>query len=148
MSSTAYLEHLASIHLFNSCNQRELTKIARATDEVSIVAGKTLMNQGERGREAFVVVSGEASIQINGNTVATIGPGDHVGELALLDGGTRTATVVANTDMELLVISQRAFFALLDEVPGLSRKILTSMATMVRDLDSRLGALDPSSAHA
>lgn len=148
MSSAAYLEHLANIHLFNSCNQRELTKIARSTDEVTIEAGKMLMEQGQRGREAFVIVSGQASIQINGAEVATIGPGAHVGELALLDGGTRTATVVAVTDMELLVISQRAFFALLDEVPGLSRKILTSMATMVRDLDSRLGALDPSNSHA
>ena len=67
-----------------------------------------------------------------------LGPGDHVGELALLDGGTRTATVTAATDMTVLVISQRSFFGLIDEVPGLARKIMASLAGMVRELDSQL----------
>lgn len=147
MASSDYLSHLANIRLFNSCSQRELAKIARATDEVTVPAGKLLMEQGQSGREAFVIVSGRASVVINGITVAELDAGQHVGELALLDGGPRTATVTALTDMELLVISQRAFFALLDEVPGLARKILTSLACMVRDLDERLGTYDAAATH-
>jgi CRP-like cAMP-binding protein len=96
------------------------------------------MEQGQPGREAFVIVDGRATVKVGDIEVATVGPGDHVGELALLDGGPRTATVTAATDMTVLVISQRAFFALLDDVPGLARKILGSLASMVRELDEQL----------
>lgn len=138
MPSTDYLDHLAQVRLFSSCNKKELTKIARASDELSIPKGKVLMTQGRTGREAFVIVDGQAAVDVGGVQVATLGPGDHVGELALLDGGTRTATVTAVTDMTVIVLSQRAFFGLLDEVPGLARKILSSLAGMVRDLDEQL----------
>jgi len=138
MPSTDYLDHLAQVRLFSSCNSKELAKIARASDELSLPKGKVLMNQGRTGREAFVIVDGQASVDVGGVTVAELGPGDHVGELALLDGGTRTATVTAATDMTVIVLSQRAFFGLLDEVPGLARKILSSLAGMIRDLDEQL----------
>jgi CRP/FNR family cyclic AMP-dependent transcriptional regulator len=138
MSGTEYLEHLATIPLFSSCNRRELGKIAKATDELTVGAGKVLTEEGSVGREAFVIVSGEVAVEIGGVEVARLGPGDHFGELALLDGGPRTATVTAATDVDLLVISQRSFFSLLDDVPGLARKILTSMATVIRGLDARL----------
>ncbi len=139
MSGTAYLEHLGSIPLFSACSKKELQKIARATDELTVEIGKVLTEQGRPGHEAFVIVEGEATVEIGGRVVTKLGPGTHFGELALLDGGPRTATVTATTELTLLVISQRAFFSLLDEVPGLSRKILTTMAGMVRDLDNRLG---------
>lgn len=140
MSGSEYLDHLASIRLFSSCSHRELTKIARASDELTVQAGRVLVEQGTSGREAFVIVSGEASVAINGTEIARLGPGKHFGELALLDGGPRTATVTAATDLTVLVIHQRAFVSLLDDVPGMSRKILTSLAGMVRELDARLGA--------
>jgi CRP-like cAMP-binding protein len=138
MPSSDYLDHLAQIRLFSSCNSKELAKIAKASDELSLAEGKVLMAQGQPGREAFVIVDGRATVRIGDTDVAELGPGDHVGELALLDGGTRTATVTAATDMTVLVISQRAFFGLLDEVPGLARKILASLAGMVRELDQQL----------
>jgi CRP-like cAMP-binding protein len=138
MPSSDYLDHLAQIRLFSSCNTKELAKIAKASDELSLAKGKVLMAQGQPGREAFVIVDGRATVRIGDTDVAELGPGDHVGELALLDGGTRTATVTAATDMTVLVISQRAFFGLLDEVPGLARKILASIAGMVRELDEQL----------
>jgi CRP-like cAMP-binding protein len=138
MPSSDYLDHLAQIRLFSSCNSKELAKIAKASDELSLAEGKVLMAQGQPGREAFVIVDGRATVRIGDADVAELGPGDHVGELALLDGGTRTATVTAATDMTVLVISQRAFFGLLDEVPGLARKILASIAGMVRELDEQL----------
>jgi CRP-like cAMP-binding protein len=138
MPSSDYLEHLAQIRLFSSCNNKELAKIAKASDELSIAQGKVLMAQGQAGREAFVIVDGTATVSVGDVDVAELGPGHHVGELALLDGGPRTATVTAKTDMTVLVISQRAFFGLLDEVPGLARKILASLAGMVRELDEQL----------
>ena len=138
MPSSDYLDHLAQIRLFSSCNSKELAKIAKASDELSLAQGKVLMSQGQPGREAFVIVAGRATVRIGEADVAELGPGDHVGELALLDGGTRTATVTAATDMTVLVISQRSFFGLLDEVPGLARKILASLAGMVRELDQQL----------
>ncbi len=137
MAQSDYLDHLAGIRLFASCNHRELQKIARATDEVAIESGRVLMQQGERGREAFVIIDGTASVEIGGTHITEIGPGNAVGELALLDGGPRTATVTALTDMRVLVIDQRAFTSLLDEVPGLARKILARLAGMVREFDDR-----------
>ena len=137
MAATKHLDHLHQVPLFSSCSRKELAKIARATDEVQVEAGTTLMEQGRLGREAFVIVSGTASVRIGDREVAELGPGQHVGELALLDGGPRTATVVATSDMELLVISQRAFVALLEDVPELARKLLTSMAKMVRSLNDQ-----------
>jgi CRP-like cAMP-binding protein len=138
MPSSDYLDHLSQIRLFSSCNSKELAKIAKASDELSIAAGKVLMTQGQPGREAFVIVDGRATVKVADVEVAELGPGDHVGELALLDGGTRTATVTAASDMTVLVISQRSFFGLIDEVPGLARKIMASLAGMVRELDSQL----------
>jgi CRP-like cAMP-binding protein len=138
MAGSDYLDHLASIRLFSSCNRKELAKIAKSTDELQVEAGKVLTEEGRSGHEAFIIIDGEATVEIGGREVARLGPGRQFGELALLDGGPRTATVVAATDMKLLVISQRAFFSLLDEVPGLSRKLLTQMATIIRELDARL----------
>ena len=139
MAGTEYLDHLSGIRLFSACNRKELQKIAKGSDELKVEAGKVLTEQGRSGHEAFVIVSGEAAVEVNGKRLATLGPGAHFGELALLDGQPRTATVTATTDMTVLVISQREFFSLLDEVPGLARKVLTTMAGMVRDLDQRLG---------
>ncbi len=73
-----------------------------------------------------------------GNVIATIGAGDHFGELALLDGGPRTATVTATTDLDLLVLGQRQFLGLLEELPALSRKMLATLAGQVRRLDDHL----------
>jgi len=130
-----YLDHLSGIRLFSACTKRDLQKIARATDEIEVEPGRELTVQGEPGHECFVIVDGTASVVIGDRHVAELGPGDHFGELALLDGGPRTATVVALTPMHVLVISQRAFFSLVDEVPGLARKIMVTLAAQVRELD-------------
>ena len=133
--ASKYLDHLAGIRLFSSCSTRDLQKIARSSDEIEVDAGRELTVEGQTGHEAFVIVEGTASVVIADKHVVELGPGKHFGELALLDGGPRTATVVALTPMTLLVINQRAFLSLLDEVPGLSRKIMATLATMVRELD-------------
>lgn len=100
-------------------------------------AGKELVDQGDIGREAFVILSGTASVRRNGRKIATLGPGDPFGELALLDHGPRTASVVAESELRLFVLTARRFNAVLDEAPGLSRKLLGALASRVRELDSK-----------
>ena len=75
MPSSDYLEHLAQIRLFSSCNNKELAKIAKASDELSLAQGKVLMTQGQAGREAFVIVDGEATVDVGDTEVAELGPG-------------------------------------------------------------------------
>lgn len=133
------LEQLRSLRLFNACSTKELEQIARLTDEVSVEAGHRIVSEGDSAREAFVIVDGTASVTLGGSTVAELGPGQHFGELALLDGGPRTASVVATTAMTLLVIHRPAFMGLLDEQPGLARRIMATMAAIIRDLERPVG---------
>ena len=94
-------------------------------------------NRRGTGHEAYVIVDGEAVVRRNGRDVTTFGPGDHFGELALLDGGPRTATVVASTPVRLLVLGQREFSGALDEVPGLAHKLMATMASLIRNMDEQ-----------
>jgi len=138
MAPSRYLKHLAEVSLFESCSTRDLQKIARAVDELQIEEGREIVTQGTTGHEAFVIVEGDAVIKRGGKRIATMGPGDHFGELALLDGGPRTASVIAETPMRVLVLGQREFAGLIDEVPGLAHKILTTLARKVRELDQKI----------
>lgn len=133
----AYLDHLAQVPLFRSLAKRDLQRVARAADELRVEPGRVLMEQGQVGRECFVIVEGTATVRRNGRKVASLGPGDAAGELSLLDHGPRTATVVADGPMTVLVIGAREFSGLLDEVPAVARKLLTSLAGRVRELDAK-----------
>jgi len=134
-SKRAYLDHLRNVPLFSSCSTKELQTIAKATDELTVPPGHVLTDQGQMGREAFVIVDGSATVKRNGKKVATLGPGSVVGELSLLDHGPRTATVTADTDTTVLVIEQRYFLGVLEAVPSISRKLLAALAGRVREFD-------------
>ena len=137
MARSSYLDHLASAPLFSACSKKELQAVARASDEVDVPAGHTLCEQGAMGREAFIIMEGTAEVRRNNKKVASLGPGACVGELALLDHGPRTATVVAATDLKLLVIGAREFAAIIDEVPPIAHKLLRTLAARIRDLDAK-----------
>jgi CRP/FNR family cyclic AMP-dependent transcriptional regulator len=137
MAREQYLDHLASVPLFSGCTTRELRDVAKATVELTLDEGKEFVTQGDVGREAFIIVEGSADVYRGGHKIATLGPGDCVGELALLDHGPRTATVVAATPLTVLVLGPREFSGLLDEVPTLNHKILAALASRVRELDSQ-----------
>ncbi len=111
--------------------------MSRATDEVTLPAGKTLCEQGAIGREAFVIVNGTAEVRRNKRKVATVGPGYCVGELALLDHKPRTASVIAATDLTVLVIGAREFAGIVDDIPSIAHKLMKSLATKVRELDAQ-----------
>lgn len=135
---TAYLKYLAQVPLFSSCSNRDLQKIAKASDEITIDEERTLVEQGAIGHEFFVIVEGTAEVKRGNRRIATLGPGEHFGELALFDGGPRTATVIASSPMKVLVLGQREFAGLLDEVPGLAHKVLRNMAVRIRELDDKI----------
>ena len=109
--------------------------MAKRTDEVTIPSGKTLCEQGTIGREAFIIVSGTAEVRRNKKKVADIGAGTCVGELSLLDHQPRTASVIATSDLTVLVIGVREFAALIDEVPPITHKLMKAMASKIRELD-------------
>ncbi len=137
MATKNYVENLGALPLFSSCSKRELQHIARAGDEVRVDEGTVLVDQGEMGREAFVILSGTAAVRRNGRKIATLEPGDPFGELSLLDRGPRTASVVALDELTVFVLSARRFNAVLDEAPGLARKLLATLASRVRELDAK-----------
>jgi len=129
------LKHLRYSPLFNSCSTKDLERIAKAGDRVTMAKGKTMIKQGDPGKEAFIILSGKAVVKKSGKKVATLGTGSVVGELSLLDHGPRTATVVCESDCQLLVISRGNFLRLTDKVPALTHKLLGSLSLRIRDLD-------------
>ena len=131
------LDQLAQVRLFSACNKKELGLIGKASDEVNVPAGKVLCEQGKPGFEFYLILDGEATVRRNNKKVATLGPGGSFGELALLTRLPRNATVEANTEMELLVLGQREFSGLLDEVPGMAHKVLSAMAERLYEADAK-----------
>jgi CRP-like cAMP-binding protein len=129
---------LKSIWLFSACTNSELRRIRSSLDEVQVPKGKILVEEGRIGLEFFLIVEGRAVVTRNGRKVATLGPGGYFGELALLDRRPRSASVVSETDMDVLVLSQRQFNGLLESVPTISRKLLAALADRLRDADSKL----------
>ncbi len=130
------LEMLAEVPLFSACSRPELRRIASLGTNVQVDAGVTLTKQGAIGREFFLVTSGSARCFRDGKLVARFGPGDFFGEMALLDRAPRTATIVADEPMELLVLDSREFDALIEEAPSITRKILKALADRQRALSA------------
>src|SRR5579863_3491695 len=128
---------LSKIWLFSTCSTRELRTIRRALEEVTVPPQRVLTEQGSIGREFFLIVKGTAAVKRNNRKIATLGPGQYFGELALLDRRPRSATIISETEMLLLVLGQRQFNGVLDAIPAMSRKLLAAMATRVREADAR-----------
>lgn len=133
--------------IFAGCNEEQLAEIDRLADEVHVAAGRTVLRQGDLGQEFAVIVDGEADIVKDGEVVARIGPGAYFGEIALLDSITRTASVVAATDMVLQVIDRRGFNTLLDDLPSLSRSMLKGMAQRMAELEEESQRLRTAAHH-
>ena len=132
-----YLHHLAKVPLFSACSKKELQTIARASDDVEVPKGKVLVEEGKPGHEFFLIIDGSAAVKRGKKTVAKLGPGQYFGELALLDRGPRSASVEATSDLDVLVLGQREFAGVIDEVPSLAHKLLTSMAQRLREADAK-----------
>lgn len=135
---TDKVRHLAAVPMFQRLSQRQLQRVARHVDEVQVPAGKVVAREGEIGRELLIVVEGEAEVRRGNTTLARIAPGGFFGEMSLIDGKLRSATVVAATDMTLLVVNGREFKPLLDDTPGMKDNIMLALVDRLRKADDRL----------
>jgi CRP/FNR family cyclic AMP-dependent transcriptional regulator len=124
---------LGQVPLFSACSDKELDRLARHAELVDFRAGETLMSEGKTGQEFYVIVDGEVGGTSGGETLAKLGPGTYVGELALLDPGPRTATVTALRDTTAVLLASREFYAAVEESPVLARKLLAGMAHRLRE---------------
>src|SRR5579859_533724 len=127
------IDVLKNVPLFEDLSQRQLDAIARHADEVEVPAGRVLMKQGEVGQEMLVILEGGARVERNGKVVSHLGPGDVVGEMSLIDGKPRNATVIAEEPCRCLIMMRREFTPLLHSVPGLSTKLLIRLCGRLRD---------------
>ena len=121
-------DFLRAVPLFSSCSKRELRRIAAIADEIDVGEGKLLARQGDPGRELFVLLEGTVKVERDGVQVNTLGPGDFVGEGALLLRKPRNATVTTTSSVRALVITDNSFQRLLDDDPKISAKVLDTAA--------------------
>jgi CRP/FNR family cyclic AMP-dependent transcriptional regulator len=131
----AKIARLSQVPMFSACSKKDLETVARLADELTIDEGQEIIHEGETGREFYIVMDGKATVKRGGRDVGTLGAGDYFGELALLDGQKRDATVTATAPTEVLVIGVREFVTLLEDVPQLTRKLLGGMARRLHELD-------------
>lgn len=136
-SSDKKIERLRGIPLFSRASGQQLGRVASIADEVAVRPGTVIIREGERGQDFFVVESGSAKVTHGSENkeLAELGPGDFFGEMSLLDGGQRNATITAATDMELVVVRKPAFDSLQEEVPGLSAALLSALGNRIRGLE-------------
>lgn len=133
------IEMLAQRPLFAELSRKELESVAQLGVTLEIAANQVLTKEGAIGQEAFLIVSGNAHCTVGDQVeVANLGPGDLFGEMSLLDGERRSATVIAETDMTVTVFNRREFVRLVESSPGVAMKLLASMAARLRAVDIEL----------
>lgn len=130
-------EYLATVPLFSALSRSDLRQVVRVAEELDVPPGQALVTEGRTGREFFLILEGQANVRRNGRKIATLGPGQYFGELALIDRKPRSATVESATEMKLLVLGQREFAGLLESLPGVAAKLLSGLAHRLREADSR-----------
>lgn len=126
-------DKLKEISIFSECSNKELRAISKLLTQVSVKSGRILTTQGDPGREFMIIVSGQATVRRDGKVLATLGPGDFFGELAVIAGVPRNATITADTDMVIEALNRREFSSLLDESPKIAKKILVGAVTRLHE---------------
>jgi len=128
---------LSKVPLFANCSKRELSRLLSLARTETVEAGHTLFVEGAPSKDLYVIVSGTAAVKRNGRRIGRVGAGDVVGELGVILGGPRTATVVAETPIEWLVLDQTSLRAAIAEVPGLGWHLLQSVASRLDQAGKR-----------
>jgi CRP/FNR family cyclic AMP-dependent transcriptional regulator len=137
ITKTYRLETLRKVWLFERCSGRELDTLQRATTLVHLPAGRVLAEQGELGQEFVVILEGKANVSRNGTDIAVLEAGSFFGEMSLLEGKPRTATVTTLEPSEVLVLTRQAFNGVVATMPSVDRKMLTVLASRLRDIEAR-----------
>ena len=131
LRANSKVDLLRRVPLFEHCSKKDLALIAAVADELDVPAGKELIREGDRGREFFVILSGEVVVRRKSRKVATLGPGTFVGEMALLSKAPRSAIVTTVTPVDVLVITDRDFVAVLERTPEIWLKVARALAERV-----------------
>ena len=135
-SQDTKVKALKGAPLFDGLSRKELTQLARVSEDLEVEPGTVLCKEGEIGQEFFVIVDGKVKVTRKGRRVALRGGGEFVGEIALLEDVPRTATVTAETPLRLFVLTRKDFRHLLDENPGVERKVLRALARRLAEMSS------------
>jgi CRP/FNR family transcriptional regulator, cyclic AMP receptor protein len=138
MARKTAVSALGSVPLFAGLSAKELKILSGLVSEVKFPVGKQLTKQGSVGYECLILLEGQAKVERDDVLLSILGPGDYIGELALIDKGVRSATVTAVTDITTLVMGPREFTTALDQIPALGRKLLIELAGRLRALDARI----------
>lgn len=128
-------EQLAKVPLFAGLDKKHLKQISGLVTQIEVKAGKDLTREGEHGNEFIIVLEGEAEVKVGDTVVATRGPGDYFGEIALIANRPRTATVTATTPMKLEVIGRREFQTMLHDNPTIATELLGIAADRLAEND-------------
>jgi hypothetical protein len=131
-------ERLAFVPLFRRCSAREIAAIAAVVTERTYAEGDVLCREGEEGEEFYIVVAGRATVTRRGAQLAELHPGSFFGEMAMLDGGPRTSTVIASTDLCALALDRKRFHQVLVKSPGVAQKIMLELARRLRSVEGEL----------
>jgi len=126
------IDLLKKVSLFSNLSKRHLNEISKHADQVPIKAGEVLAQQGKKGWEFIFIVEGKAKVEKDGKVIRHLSAGEFFGEISLIDGEPRTATVIAESDMTILIVHRRSFGHLLDTIPGLQGKIMVSLCKYLR----------------
>ncbi len=133
MAKRDVVGQLSQVPLFSGCSRKDLQTIARVVKDIDHSQDTVIAREGEPGVGLFVIVDGTAEVTIGGKKKASLGPGDFFGEIALLDGGPRTATVTATSDIKMLGLTEWVFRGLMQEHPTIAVKTLQQMAARLRN---------------
>jgi CRP-like cAMP-binding protein len=136
MQQRQRVAQLSKIPLFANCSKRELARLLSGVRTESVEAGQTLFVEGAPSANLYLIVTGSAVVRKNGRRVARLGPGEVVGELSVILGTPRTATVVSETPIEWLVLDQASLRKAIDEVPGLGWNVLRSVASRLEQANN------------
>ena len=137
-SNKQLIELLHQVPIFSSCTKKELSALASAGKEVSHPAGHVICHEGHMGYGLHVVIEGETRVEVGGRTRRRLGPGAFFGEIALLDDGPRTATVIAETDTVTFVLASWNFRSVVKSQPGLALKMLEEVSRRIRSIESSI----------
>lgn len=131
-------EALGQIPLFSNLSKKDLETLASHVDEVDVEAGRVLAREGSRGQQLSLIVEGAAEVEKNGKRLATLGPGDVVGEMSLIDRAAGTATVTTTEPSVLLVMHSQDFSQMLEQSPAFARKVMSALVQRLRAADEKL----------
>jgi CRP-like cAMP-binding protein len=132
------IDRLEEVGLLAECSRRQLRAIARISEVIEVPEATVLARSGAPGNEFFLILDGSARVEVSPRKRSRLKPGEYFGEMSLLDGGPRSASVIAETPLRLLVIKRRDFNTLLREAPELTQSLLATLSRRLRHAEASL----------